>query len=367
MGRVSNGTTRDDKGIEARESLMAYAETAAVLQAVLAVVALVLSTTSQTLAVAASAMACALSLLSVLSVVAAFRIGRRDGTSEDGRGRLIIDAVLAVAVSAACLFAFFPRFGQFADKNPYSNKEVYRCTAVFVVGREFVVPGSIQTDGLVVRAAEGEEIDPPTVLPKPGLTFIGWRYAGTGDPDIAVDTPIYLDANGTKNNSVVLYAEFVDAQGNAYCACGAMEEGLFSGATWQGLNVKHFLIAFVPVALASIAGVALLSRSGDEDDDDDDDDDAGFRMRRPEGDEDGDAERDETATDVPTDDTDDSVSDEVSDDDEGPSDEPEVEAPSEDANDGGACAEDEEVPLSQGEAEGSKKPGDDGDDAPNEG
>lgn len=261
-GRGDDGreTPRGRFGIKA--PLVSWLEVGIAAQVALILMAFFLSARSQTVAVVSTAIACALSVATLGIVAVSALSSGRDG--QDG-GRIgfwesVIESAIAVALAAICMVMFFPRFGRFSETNPYSNTERLQCVAVFVVGKDFVVPGSIQTDGFVVKAPEGEEVRPPTVIPRPGLTFVGWRYAGVGDPDIAAGTPIYLDANGTKNNSVILYAEFVDASGTAYCACGNMEEGVFDGASWQGMNARNFLIAFVPVVLASLAGLACLVR-----------------------------------------------------------------------------------------------------------
>lgn len=246
-------------GFGIRASLVPWLEVGLAVQAALVGLALLAASTSQTVSVAATGLTCALSVATIGLVVLSAMHGD-DGERRVGRLESWLDVAIAVVLAVGCLGMFFPHTGGFAETNPYSNKEKLRCTAVFVVGEEFVVPGSIKTDGLVVRAAEGEEIMPPTVLPKPGLTFVGWRYGGVGDPDVAVGTPIYLDANGTANNSVILYAEYVDSEGTAYCSCGYMEHGTFDGAAWQGLNGRHFMIAFAPVALGLFAGLVMLGQ-----------------------------------------------------------------------------------------------------------
>lgn len=219
------------------------------LQVACAFLALFMSTRNQTVAVGLSALACALDV-PVLGTIAMSLIGgKKEGPDERiGAMESLLETVIAIAVSCVCLFSFFPRFGKFAEKNPYSNKETLQCIVQFVVGKQFVVPGSIQSDGLIMKVPEGKEVVPPTVFPKPGLTFVGWRYAGTGDPDIAVGTPIYLDANGTRNNSVTLYAEYVDAEGTTYCACGAIGEKEFAGTSWQGMNTRNFVMVFAPAS-----------------------------------------------------------------------------------------------------------------------
>lgn len=232
-------------------------------QVICAFLAFFMATRSQTASVVLSAIACALAV-PMLGIIVLSALAGRDGASEESLGGMesIVETAVAVVISAMCLIAFFPRFGRFAEKNPYSNDETLQCIVEFVVGEQFVVPGSIQSDGLIMKVPEGEEVMPPTVFPKPGLTFIGWRYAGTGDPDIADGTPIYLDANGTKNNSVILYAEYVDSEGNAYCACGNLGERLFDGASWQGMNTRSFFVTFAPLAIASAVVFGVLLAKG---------------------------------------------------------------------------------------------------------
>lgn len=238
-------------------------ETCMILQVVCVFLAFYMATRNQTAAVIATAVACAF-VIPLMGILLLSLLDREDEDRGSGLGSAesVIESIVAVIISILCITSFFPRWGKFAEKNPYSNKETLQCIVQFVIGEQFVVPGSLQSDGLIMKVPEGQEVMPPSVLPKPGLTFVGWRYAGTGDPDIAVGTPIYLDANGTRNNSVTLYAEYVDADGNAYCACGAVGEKAFDGASWQSMNTRHFLITFIPIAGGSaiVIANALLRR-----------------------------------------------------------------------------------------------------------
>lgn len=252
----------DDKETIGIKASMALAlEVCVFSQALCVFVAFLMATRNQMASVILSAIACALSFPSIGIVILSLA-DRNENTERVGFRESVLEAGIAIIVSLACMFTFFPRFDRFSEKNPYSNKETLQCVVEFVIGQKFVVPGSLQSDGLIMKVPEGKEVVPPTVFPKPGLTFIGWRYAGTGDPDIAVGTPIYLDANGTRNNSVTLYAEYVDAKGNTYCACGAVGEGEFDGASWQGMNTRTFLMAFIPLTTASIVGIITLIRKG---------------------------------------------------------------------------------------------------------
>lgn len=242
-------------------------ETCMILQVVCVFLAFYMATRNQTAAVIATGVACAF-VVPLMGILLLSMLDKGDGDRGSGLGSAesVIEGIVAVIISILCITSFFPRWGKFAEKNPYSNKETLQCVVQFVIGEQFVVPGSLQSDGLIMKVPEGQEVMPPSVLPKPGLTFVGWRYAGTGDPDIAVGTPIYLDANGTRNNSVTLYAEYVDADGNAYCACGAVGEKAFDGASWQSMNTRHFLITFIPIAGGSaivIANALLYRRKKD--------------------------------------------------------------------------------------------------------
>lgn len=259
MGVDTSKEKLDGFGIKA--SMTPAFEVCMLAQAICVFGTFFMATRSQTISVVLSAIACALAVPS-MGIILLSLLDRGDQTERIGLRESVVESAIAVVISLSCLLMFFPRFGRFAETNPYSNEERLQCIVEFVVGKQFVVPGSIQSDGLIMKVPEGEEVTPPTVLPKPGLTFVGWRYSGTGDPDIAVGTPIYLDANGTQNNSVILYAEYVDAQGNAYCACGATGDREFDGASWQNMNTRNFLVAFVPLAAASVVGIVVLMGKG---------------------------------------------------------------------------------------------------------
>lgn len=201
------------------------------------------------------ALACVLAacMLSVVAVV----LARRDGTPP---GRIAVASCIMSAVLLAAGIAFGVPHGPKAfDKNPYANTDQLQCVATFVVGQEFSMPGTVASDGYVIKVPEGTVVDTPQVLPKPGLTFVGWRYGGTGDPDVAAGASIVLDANGTKNNSVILYAEFVDGEGNAYCSCGATSDVL-EGSQWQGEWLRRMLTGMA-VGLVLAAVTVLLSYS----------------------------------------------------------------------------------------------------------
>lgn len=225
-------------------------------QALAATVMVALSVKDSTAATAASGVALAFGVpvvvLAIMQIVKSVKQSKGD--------KLVATCIAACAAVSLVFSAFMlvPNLGQMYETNPYSNNEKLQCIATFVVGQEFVMPGTMASDGYVVKVSEKEEIDPPQVLPKPGLTFIGWRYSGVGDPDIVVGTPIYLDANGLKNNSVTLYATYVDGTGTTYCACGSMEENLFEGAEWQGMGIRTQLRA-AAVALGLLLVALTLS------------------------------------------------------------------------------------------------------------
>lgn len=221
-------------------------------QALAATAMVALSVKDSSAATAASGVALAFGVpVAVLAVMQIVRSVRQS------KGDKLVAACIAACAAVSLVFSAFmlvPNLGQMYETNPYSNDDKFQCIATFVVGQEFVMPGTMASDGYVVKVAEKEEIDPPQVLPKPGLTFIGWRYSGVGDPDIVVGTPIYLDANGLKNNSVTLYATYVDGTGTTYCACGSMEENLFEGAEWQGMGIRtQMRAAAVTLGLVLVA------------------------------------------------------------------------------------------------------------------
>ena len=192
----------------------------------------------------------------VLSVVALV-LTRRARTS---LGRITIaSCTMSAVLLAAGIVLGVPHGTKAFDTNPYTNTEQLQCVATFVVGQEFAMPGTVASDGYVIKVPEGTVVDTPQVLPKAGLTFVGWRYGGTGDPDVAAGSSIVLDANGTKNNSVILYAEFVDDAGNAYCSCGATSNVL-EGSRWQGEWLRRMLTGMA-IGLVLAAVTVFLSYS----------------------------------------------------------------------------------------------------------
>lgn len=201
------------------------------------------------------ALACAVAacVLSGVGVAMARRAGARLGRT--GMAACVLSALALVAGIAVGV----PRGGRMFDPNPYANTEELQCVATFVVGREFAMPGTLVSDGYVIKVPEGTVVETPQVLPKAGLSFTGWRYGGTGDPDVEAGASIVLDANGTKNNSVILYAQFVDESGTAYCACGSTSDVL-AGSQWQGEWGRRMLTGLA-IGLALVAALAFLAYS----------------------------------------------------------------------------------------------------------
>lgn len=236
------------------DALISASLCVALLQAISACMAFALRQASQRAATVALGMVAGASvMLASLATLLVARCVRKGEAPSTGGLASIAWGVASAAVTAALLV---PRPGAFADRNPYSNSEELQCVVELVVGRRFAMPGTMQSDGYVYKVREGEEIDTPEVVARPGLTFVGWRYGGIGEPDFGPGATIAPDANGTRNNAVTLYAVFVDGEGNAYCACGATGEGLFAGTGRQGQAARWELAGAAAGLAAGLAAAA---------------------------------------------------------------------------------------------------------------